>query len=333
MGGNGIYVDGYQATPVLVTGGAGGIGSNLCRGLADLGARVTVVDDLSSSDAVALAGIPDCSLIEGSILDAAVLGRAFAARPRIVFHLAALFANQKSVEQPEQDLMVNGLGTLRVLEAARLGGADRIVYASSSCVYADAAQVPIEEERVSLDLGTPYQVTKLLGELYCQLFEKLHASRAVRVRLFNSYGPGEVPGRYRNVIPNFVFRALSRQPLQITGSGEETRDWTYVGDIVDGLLRAGVMDEALGQAINLGSGRETRVIDLAAWVNEITGNDAGVVHVGRRGWDAHRRRWASIDRAKRLLGFEPRTDLHTGLVQTVRWFKDSWPRIVSNARF
>jgi UDP-glucose 4-epimerase len=327
------YADGYRASRVLVTGGAGSIGSNLCRALVALGAHVTVVDDLSSSDAAALAGIPNCSLIEGSILDAEILARAFSERPRTVFHLAALFANQLSIEQPEQDLMVNGLGTLKVLQSARSEGVERVVYSSSSCVYDDAAPAPVEEASVSLDLATPYQVTKLLGELYCRLFERLHGAGVVRVRLFNSYGPGEVPGRYRNVIPNFVFTALSRQPLRVTGTGEETRDWTYVEDIVDGLLRAGVMDEALGEVVNLGSGLETRVIDLATLVNELTGNDAGITHVGRREWDVHRRRWASIDKAKRLLAYEPTTDLRAGLVQTVRWFRDNWPRIVARARF
>ena len=327
------HVDGYQGTRVLVTGGAGAIGAHLCRALAALGASVTVVDDLSSSDAASVAGIPRCSLFEGSVLDAAVLGRAVAERPRVVFHLAALFANQKSVEQPEQDLLVNGLGTLKVLETARQSGADRVVYASSSCVYGDAAAVPVEEESVSLDPGTPYQVTKLLGELYCRLFENLHAARVARVRLFNSYGPGDMPGRYRSVIPNFVFRALSGQPLCITGTGEETRDFTYVGDLVNGLLRAGVMDGALGEAVNLGSGRETRILDLAAHVNELTGNPAGIERVERREWDAHRRRWASIDKAKRLLGYEPVTDLGPGLRETVGWFRAHWSRIVASARF
>ena len=333
MEGNEPGIDGYRGARVLVTGGAGAIGANLCRALATLGARVTVVDDLSSSDPTSLAGIPGCALVEGSILDPGILARAFAERPRIVFHLAALFANQKSVEQPEQDLLVNGLGTLRVLEAVRAAGVDRLVFASSSCVYDESVPVPVAEDVVSLDLSTPYQVTKLLGELYCRLFERLHAARVVRLRLFNSYGPGDMPGRYRSVIPNFVYQALHRRPLVITGTGEETRDWTYVEDIVDGLLRAGVMDEALGEVFNLGSGRETRVIDLATQINTLTGNDAGIEHVGRRGWDIHSRRWASIDRAKRLLGYEPHTDLSTGLERTVRWIRDDWPRIVASARF
>jgi nucleoside-diphosphate-sugar epimerase len=270
---------------------------------------------------------------EGSVLDEDALSAVFAGKPQIVFHLAALFANQKSVEQPERDLMVNGMGTLRVLRAAREAGVRRIVYASSSSmVGSSVSQMPVDEESVSLSLRTPYQITKLLGELYCNLFRNLYGLETVRVRFFNSYGPGEMPGRYRNVIPNFVWTALQRLPLRITGTGEETRDWTYVEDIVDGLLRAGVVEEAVGEVFNIASGKETRVIDLARRINELTENDAGVTYAERRDWDAHDRRWASIDRAKRILGYEPQIDLHTGLERTVAWFREKWPQIHARAQ-
>jgi UDP-glucose 4-epimerase len=322
------YLASYRGATVLVTGGAGAIGSNLCRALSELGAKVLVLDDLSSADAANLNGIKNCTLRVGSILDHEALHEAFSHRPRIVFHLAALFANQKSVEHPERDLMVNGLGTLRVLQLAGISGVERLVFASSSSlVSAPQPDMPIDEDCVSVDLNTPYQVTKLLGELYCNYFNKLHKLPTVRVRFFNSYGPGELPGRYRNVIPNFVYSALRREPLRITGSGEETRDWTYVGDIADGLLRVGVKEEAVGELVNLGSGKETRVIDLARRINEITGNDAGVLIGERRAWDKHSRRWASVDKAKRVLGYEPQTDLATGLVTTVKWFRDNWDHI------
>ena len=322
------YLASYRGTTVLVTGGSGAIGSNLCRALSELGARVIVLDDLSSADAASLTGIPNCSLRVGSVLDHEALTEVFSHRPRIVFHLAALFANQKSVEHPERDLMVNGLGTLRVLEFAGIAGVERVVYASSSSlVTAPQPGMPIDEECVSLDLHTPYQVTKLLGELYCSYFHNFYKAPTVRVRFFNSYGPGELPGRYRNVIPNFVYWALRGRPLRITGSGVETRDWTYVGDIVDGLLRVGVKEEAVGELFNLGSGKETRVVDLARRINELTGNAAGIEHVERRAWDKHSRRWASVDKAKRLLGYEPQTDLGTGLVKTIAWFQQNWSHI------
>ncbi len=328
------YLDAYRDTRVLVTGGAGAIGSNLCRSLTELGANVIVLDDLSSSSLREVCHPPNCVFIQGSILDHAVLNKAFSLRPRIVFHLAALFANQNSIDHPDRDLLVNGLGTLKVLQAAQVIQVDRFVYASTSCsVYGAATPMPIKEDFVSLELTTPYQITKLLGELYCNFFKNFYQLKISKVRFFNSYGPGEIPGRYRNVIPNFIYRALHRQPLTITGSGEETRDWTYVGDIVDGLLRVGVMEDAVGEVFNLASGKETRVIDLATWVNEITENPAGIIHVGRRNWDIHHRRWASIEKAKRMLNYEPMTDLYSGLLKTVRWFKENWTPILSSVRF
>jgi len=327
------YIHAYQGQTVLVTGGSGAIGSNLCRALTTLGANVVVLDDLSSADPSALAGLPNCTLYEGSVLDHEALNAVFFRRPRIVFHLAALFANQKSVEHPEKDLMVNALGTLRVLQLAQVAAVDRVVYASSSSLLRQVNGQPIDEEGVSFDLHTPYQVTKLVGELYCNYFKNHYGSKIARVRFFNSYGPGEIPGRYRNVIPNFIYAALQRQPLRITGTGRETRDWTYVGDIVDGLLRVGVMDAAVGEVFNLATGRETPVIDIAKWINEITDNPAGVAHAERRDWDSHSRRWASVDKARRLLGYRPQTDVYTGLEKTVAWFRENWPQIQARVQF
>jgi UDP-glucose 4-epimerase len=327
------YIHAYQGQTVLVTGGSGAIGSNLCRALTTLGATVVVLDDLSSADPGSLAGLPNCTLHEGSVLDHEALNAVFFRRPRIIFHLAALFANQKSVEHPERDLMVNALGTLRVLQLAQVAGVDRVVYASSSSLLRQVNGQPIDEDGVSFDLHTPYQVTKLVGELYCNYFKNHYGSKIARVRFFNSYGPGEIPGRYRNVIPNFIHTALQRQPLRITGTGRETRDWTYVGDIVDGLLRVGVMDAAIGEVFNLATGRETPVLDIANWINEITGNNAGLIHTERRDWDSHSRRWANVDKAKRLLGYEPRTDVYTGLEKTVAWFRENWAQIQARVQF
>jgi nucleoside-diphosphate-sugar epimerase len=132
-------------------------------------------------------------------------------------------------------------------------------------------------------------------------------------RYFNVYGPGEVPGLYRNVIPNFMWWAMNGKPLSITGTGEETRDFTYVDDIVDGTLRMGVLPEAIGEAINLASEKETKVCDLANWVNEVTGNKAGVYCTEKRDWDKSVRRRASIEKARRLLGYEPKGNVRTDL--------------------
>ena len=324
----------YRGQAALVTGGAGCVGSNLCRALVEAGAEVVVVDDLSAAARWNLPVSDRLTFLEGSILDRELLGRAFAKKPSTVFHLAAFFANQNSVDHPETDLHVNGLGTLRVLERARAAGVERLVYASSGCsVYGSQAPLPLQEDFVSLNLDTPYQVTKLLGELYCNFFRNYYELPVVRARLFNVYGPGEVPGRYRNVIPNFIYWARHGQALPITGSGEETRDFTYVADIIGGLLRGGVLPQAVGEAMNLASGVETRIIDLAHQVNALTGNRAGLQTRERRRWDTHSRRCASVAKAKKLLGYQPRTDFATGLRRTLEWFDSHSREIDEAARF
>ncbi len=324
----------YGGRTVLVTGGAGAIGSNLTRALAGAGARVLLLDDLSAAARWNVPSLPGVLLVEADVRDEEALKRVFAERPSVVFHLAAHFANQNSVDHPETDLLVNGLGTLRVMEYAALVGMDRLVYTSSGCsVYGANAPLPLTEDFVSLDLATPYQITKMLGEAYGNFFHRHHGVPVARPRLFNCYGPGQVPGQYRDVIPNFVYWALKGQPLPITGTGDETRDFTFVGDVVDGLLRAGVHDKAVGEAFNLASGRETRIADLAAAINDLTGNTAGVRHVPARQWDVKKRICASVDRAADLLGWTPTTDLAAGLEQTVRWFRDHWDAIERSARF
>jgi nucleoside-diphosphate-sugar epimerase len=230
--------------------------------------------------------------------------------------------------------MVNGMGTLRLLEYSVLTGVERFVYASSGCsIYGSDSPLPLREEFMSMHLSTPYQITKMLGELYCNFFYNHYGLKVVKPRLFNSYGPGEVPGQYRNVIPNFIYWAMKGLPLPITGTGEETRDFTYVGDIVDGLLRAGVMESAIGHEFNLASGKETRIIDVARMINEATGNKAGVRFVQRRKWDTKSRLLASIDKARELIGYNPNTPLEEGLARTIEWFRDNWEKIEASARF
>jgi len=328
------YKSFYQDKKVLVTGGAGAIGSNLTKALVELGAQVIVVDDLSSGQIWNVPSSPNVLFVKGDILDEVILKRVFFERPQIVFHLAAFFANQNSVDHPERDLMVNGMGTLRMLEYSVFNRVERFIYASSGCaIYGSDMPLPLKEDFVTMHLSTPYQITKMLGELYCNFFHHHYELPVVKPRFFNSYGPGEVPGQYRNVIPNFIYWAIKGLPLPITGTGEETRDFTYVGDLVDGLLRAGYFESAIGQSFNLASGREVKIIDLANMVNELTGNEAGVRFVSRRKWDTKKRLWASIELAKELIGYEPKMPFEEGLKRTVQWFRDNWEKIETSAEF
>ena len=325
----------FDDKTALVTGGVGFIGSNLVRQLLELNLRkIIVLDDLSSAPIWNLPADNRIRLIEGSVLEDDKLASAFEPRPQFVFHLAAHFANQNSVDHPELDLMVNGMGTLKVLRFAHIGNVERFVFASSGCsVYGSDAPLPLQEDYVSLQLDTPYQVTKLLGELYCNFFHHYHGLKVSIPRFFNVYGPGEAPGKYRNVIPNFIFWALKKNPLPITGTGEETRDFTYVRDVVNGILRSAVLDAAVGEPINLASGRETKIIELAKLVNRLTGNTKGVVFREKRDWDKSTRRRASIEKAEKLLDYRPSGDIEKGLGMTVKWFKENWDAIQEDAKF
>jgi len=325
----------YSGKRVLVTGGTGCIGSNLIKALLKANPeKVIVIDDLSASFEWNLPNDPRVVFVRGSILDEEKMKRCFSFKPHYVFHLAAHFANQNSVDHPETDLMVNALGTLKALEYANIAGVERFVFASSGCsVYGSQAPLPLREDFVSLHLDTPYQINKLVGELYCNYFHDYYNLPVTIARYFNVYGPGEVPGRYRNVIPNFIWWAMHGQPLPITGTGDETRDFTYVDDIVDGTLRMGVVEEAVGEAINLASETETRIIDLANWINEITGNSAGVVFKPRRDWDKAVRRRASIEKARKILGYQPKMDIKTGLRWVYEWIKENYENIKRSVNF
>jgi UDP-glucose 4-epimerase len=323
--------DAFDGKTVLVTGGAGAIGSNLTRTLCKLDIKkIIILDDLSSAYEWNIPKHPKIDFVKGSVLDDEKLKCAFKEKPEIIYHLAAHFANQNSVDNPETDLMVNGMGTLKILEYAHLVGVERFIYASSGCgIYGSDSKIPFKEHDVSMKLYTPYQVTKMLGELYTNYFHNLYDLPIVNARFFNSYGPGEVPGKYRNVIPNFFYWSLNKKPLPITGTGDETRDFTYVGDIVNGLLAMAYYEEAIGEALNLATGREIRIRNLAEWINEITGNDAGIVFRERRNWDKKTRLLASIKKARRIIRYEPNMDFKEGLKQVYNWFLENEENIQS----
>jgi nucleoside-diphosphate-sugar epimerase len=306
---------------VLVTGGAGAIGSRLAKRLVDRGDEVTVIDNLNSGFRDNVPGT--ARFVEASIVDEPRMEEVFRAGSFTqVFHLAALFANQNSVEHPLEDLTVNAKGTLlMLLHAQRLQRQrvlERFVYVSSSCVYGVCEGA--ENEDAPFHPETPYAITKMIGEKYCRYLH--HAGvPTTTVRLFNSYGPGERPGRYRNVIPNFIRLALKGEPLTVTGNGEETRDFTFVDDVVEGIVAAAESPHAVGHVYNLSTGRETQILHLAREIIRLTGSSSEIRFAARRSWDKTLRRCGDSSRAQQQLGFVPRTRLEDGLARTVEWLR------------
>lgn len=287
---------------ILITGGAGAIGGALASKLATISDKVTVLDDLSSGYR---SNVPDnVEFIEGSILDDDLLSSLYW-EGSIIFHLAACFANQNSISHPQKDLATNGMGTLKLLGYAVKSGVSKFIYASSSCVK---------------DLSTPYALTKKLGEDYSLLYHKQYGLDVSTLRYYNSYGPGDRPGVYRSVIPNFVYSALQGEDINITGSGQESRDFTYVDDVVEGTVLA-CSGETAGEVFNIGSGKETKIIDLACMIKDITKSDSNIVFTDKRDWDTVSSRVADISQTKEKLGYDPKTELYEGLEKTINWMK------------
>jgi len=321
---------------ILITGGAGAIGSQLAKALIETKVeKIIILDNLSSGYKWNLPESDKILFVKGDVTSDVDLRRVFNEKPNIIFHLAAFFANQNSLDYPQNDLRTNGIGTLKLLEYANLyENMDRFVYASSGCsLYPSDGKMPYTENMMTMQLSTPYQITKMLGELYCNYYLQQFDLPTTNARFFNSYGPGEVPGQYRNVIPNFMYWSMNKLPLPITGDGNETRDFTFVGDIVNGLLSMGKEKNAVGEAINLAASREIKIIDMAKKINEITGNDAGVEYKKRRKWDTKKRLLASNEKAKKLLNFKVSKSIDNGLLSTFEWFEENWGTIKSSSKF
>ncbi len=311
-----------QGKHVLVTGGLGAIGSALCRALLSRGvASLTIIDDCSSASADLsrdVLGDARTTFLKNSIMDDAVLKAALIDRPQdAVFHLAAHFANQNSVDHPIDDCMVNSVGTLKVLEHCRLGKVSKFVFASSSCVYGNGPDFSVETSTFHLD--TPYAINKLHGEFLTRFYHDYHGLNTTVLRYFNSFGPGEMPGLYRNVIPNFFRLAMQGKALPITGDLSASRDFNFVDNVIQGTLLAAERPEAKGKTYNIGSGRETSIGELAGMVNELTGNKAGIELKERRSWDTILRRKADISHTVVDLGYAPVVDLPSQLKATHEW--------------
>ncbi len=308
---------------VIVTGGAGFIGSNLAEELARKH-EVTVIDNLSTGRMENINSfIRKINFIRGSITDLNMLKDAFSGADT-VFHQAAIPSVQRSVDSPLASNEANVDGTLNVLVAARDCGVRKVVYASSSSAYGNTPTLPKREEMKPSPLS-PYAVSKLAGEYYCRAFSEVYGLRAACLRYFNVFGPRQDPNsQYAAVIPRFITRILAGQPPVIYGDGEQTRDFTFVQDVVKANILA---METQGEGVfNVACGRRVSLNELAERIMRITGIQVAPVYEAARPGDV-RDSLADISEARRELGYEPGYDLDAGLRETVEWFKPDLPSI------
>lgn len=310
---------GLKGMNALVTGGNGAVGCNLVKRLLEQDAKVTVLDDFSQSVAGNLPKHQNLVVVKGDITDKKSLSKVFSKKFDYMFHLAARFANELSVKDPLEDLRVNVQGTLQVLLYASKQKPERFVYTSSSSLYGHQ-QNPIMKESLIPNPSTPYATSKLTAEYYCKSIHELYDLDYTIVRLSNSYGPYDPPGRYRNVIPNFFENAMHGKSLTITGTGKETRDFTYVEDCVDGIILAATKKGGKNDTFNLGTGKEIQIRDIAKLILNITGSTSKIKHRPIRSFDHVTRRRMDISKAKRMIGYSPHTPIEQGLEKTYQWF-------------
>jgi UDP-glucose 4-epimerase len=304
---------------VTVTGGAGFIGSNLVEELLKKN-DVTVIDDLSTGRGENLCRlIDDVSFIRGSINDMELLMNAFEGADT-VFHEAAIPSVQRSVDNPLASNEANLDGTLKVLVAARDSGVRKVVFASSSSVYGDTPTLPKKED-MKPNPKSPYAVSKLAGEYYCRVFSEVYGLETACLRYFNVYGPRQDPAsEYAAVIPRFVTRILANEPPMIFGDGGQTRDFTFVKDVVRANILA--MESDAEGVFNIACGQRISLNDLATKIMQIAGVSLAPIYASPRQGDI-RHSLADISSATTRLGFEPLYDLDQGIEQTLRWFQGS----------
>jgi UDP-glucose 4-epimerase len=310
--------------PVLVTGGAGFIGSHLVETLANARERIVVFDNFTTGTRGNLAGASAwVDVVEGDVRDLDSL-RCVMEGVGVVFHLAAVSAVAPSVKDPLTTNAVNVTGTLNVLLAARDAGVRRVVFASSAAVYGSDPGVPTAETAPFAPLS-PYAASKAAGELCCRVFAKLYGVEAVALRLFNVYGPRQNPASEDSgVVTRFLARLASGQPPIIDGDGEQSRDLVYVGDVVGAFLRSCEAPAASGEVFNIGSGRSATISELAKTLAGIAAPDRVLrpIHHPARTGDV-RHSCADISKARQILGYAPAVELADGLARTLAWWRES----------
>ena len=301
---------------VLVTGGAGFIGSNLVRALLERGDTVRVLDNFSTGSRGNLDGLGgDVEVVEGDLrsyerVHAAVRGS------ELVFHQGALPSVPRSVQDPLTTTAVNVEGTLNVLLAARDEGVRRIVSASSSSVYGDTGALPRTESQAP-DPISPYAVAKLAAERFCTSFSRVYGIEAVSLRYFNVFGPRQDPNsQYAAVVPRFISAIAAGRPVTVHGDGEQSRDFTYIANVVEANVLAADATGAAGATLNVATGDSETVNNLADTIGRLLGKPVEKVHEPSRTGDVHAS-WADISAARETIGFEPTVSFEDGLRRTI----------------
>ncbi|MGE0813621.1 MAG: NAD-dependent epimerase/dehydratase family protein [Vicinamibacterales bacterium] len=300
---------------VLVTGGAGFIGSSIVRLARDRGHDVVVLDDLSSGYRENIDGLPGVTLVEGDIRDRAAVDRAIEGADA-VFHLAASVGNTRSIEHPLVDSGINVLGTLTVLEAARHHGVRKLVFSSSAGIFGELKTLPIAEDH-PVEPDTPYGASKLGAEKLCLAYAKLYPIECVCLRYFNVYGVRQRYDAYGNVIPIFAHRMLRGQPVTIFGDGEQTRDFVNVRDVAEANYRA-AMSRGVSGAFNIASGTRVTINALVGLMAAASGLAPAVEHGPPRPGDV-RHSLADVRLARDRIGYVPEVDLAEGLAEYMPW--------------
>jgi len=307
----------------LVTGGAGFIGSHIASALIAEGARVRILDDLSTGHRENLDEIGGgIDFIQGSVADEELLNKALEG-VELVFHEAAIPSVPRSVEEPRQTHIASVDGTFSLLVAARDQKVRRIVYAASSSAYGDQPTLP-KSELMLPDPLSPYAVAKLVGEYYCQVFTRVYGLETVSLRYFNVFGPRQDPGsQYSGVVSRFISALLSNERPVIYGDGEQSRDFTYIENVVLANLSAAEAPNAAGKVINVANGERITLNQLLSELKDLTGKqDVTAEYLEPRIGDV-RHSLADISLARQLLGYESKVDLREGLKRTIDWWAAS----------
>jgi UDP-N-acetylglucosamine 4-epimerase len=303
----------------LVTGGAGFIGSHIVEALVARGESVVVLDNLSTGKAENLAGFRDrITFIEGDLRDLDTVKGACGGVD-YALHQGALASVPRSIANPIASNEVNSNGTLNLLVAAREAGVKRVVYAGSSSVYGDTPTLPKQEDMPANPLS-PYAISKYAGEMYCQVFTRLHGMETVVLRYFNVFGPRQDPtSQYAAAIPLFITALRRGEAPHVFGDGEQSRDFTYVANVVEANLLACQAPEASGRVINTACGERTTINELIKVMQQLLGVDTQPIYDPPRPGDV-KHSLADITRARELLGYEAVVPLEEGLRRTVEWF-------------